>query len=115
MIQGESEMLTEALKQVCAAEENARQERLLAQQKAQESVDIVEKAGKETIAATLARAESEIAHMIRLSDQKATQEAAELASTTANRLATQRARAERRLDSAAQLIVERIVKSGGRR
>ena len=102
-------MLIEALKQVCAAEEDARQERLLAQCKAQESVDSVEKAGKETVALTLARAESEISHMIRLTDQKATREAEELASTTANRLATLRARAERRLDSVAQLIIERIV------
>ena len=102
-------MSIEALKLICSAEEDARQAMLKARQSAQESVDEIERAGRETIASTLERAESEIAHLIRVSDQKATQEALELASTTANRLATLRARAERRLDSVALIIVERIV------
>lgn len=101
-------MLIEALKQICVAEDIAQIAIRQARQEAREKVEAAERAGKEKIASTLARAESEIAHMTRLSDQKATQEAMELASATANRLATLRARAERRLDSVAQTIVERI-------
>jgi hypothetical protein len=76
--------------------------------KARESIDEAENAGKAKVASTIARAESEIAHLIRASDQKATEQAKELASKTANRQATLRARAERRLDDA-ELIIERIV------
>jgi len=94
---------------ICEAEKDAFLACCIMQQKAQETIDEAHKAGKETVSSTLKRAESEIAHLIRASDQKATKEAEELASSTANRLATMRARAERRLDSAAQLILERIV------
>jgi V/A-type H+-transporting ATPase subunit G/H len=103
-------LLLEALKAICTAEEESQQEILLAQEKADEEVGEADHAGKKAIASTIDRAESEIAHLIRTSDQKATEQAKELASKTANRKATQRARAERRLDDAASLIVERIVK-----
>jgi len=93
---------------IFAAEEDSRQARIFAQQNAQELIDEADRSGREKVASTLARAEAEIAHMTRLSDQKATQYAMELASTTANRKATLHARAERRLDSASQYIVERI-------
>ena len=92
-----------------AAEDEARTAIIIAQQQAQKKIEETKSAGEETVAATLARAESEIAHLIRVSDQKATTEAMELASTTANKEATLRARAERRFDSVAQQIVERIV------
>jgi V/A-type H+-transporting ATPase subunit G/H len=103
-------LLVEAIKAICIAEEETQQEKLLARTKADEEIGEAENAGKNAIASTIDRAESEIAHLIRMSDQKATEQAKELASKTANRQATQRARAERRLDDAAQLIVERIVK-----
>jgi V/A-type H+-transporting ATPase subunit G/H len=103
--------MLEALELIGAAEEEAHQAKLLAQQNAQKAIEEAEKAGESTVASTLARAESEIAHLMRVSDQKATQHAIELASKTANRQATLRARAERRLDTAAQLIVERIVRT----
>jgi V/A-type H+-transporting ATPase subunit G/H len=99
----------EAIKLICEAEDDAQQARELAQQKAWDLVNETERAGKDTVASTIARAETEIAHLIRVSNQKAMQQAKELASSTANREATQRARAERRLEHAAQLIVERIV------
>ena len=103
-------MSLEMIKLVCANEEESRQIIMLAQQDAQALINETERVGREKVTSTLKRAESEIAHLMKVSDQKATQEALELASTTANRLATQRARAERRLEFAAQLIVERIVK-----
>jgi len=96
---------------VCQAEEDARRAILLTERRAQVAIDEARIAGAETVEATLARADSEIACLMRASDQKATEEARELASSTANRLATMRARAERRLDSAARQIVERIVKA----
>ena len=102
-------MLLETIELICAAEEDARLTKQLAEQSAQDMTDEAVRAGMEKVASTLARAETEIAHLTRVSDQKATRDALELASTTANRLATQRARAERRLDTGAQLIVERIV------
>jgi len=99
----------EAIKSISAAEEEARQAKILAQQKALESIQETEKAGKESIASMIARAESEVAQLKRTADQQAAEQAVELASTTANRQATLRARAEGRIDKAAQLIVERIV------
>ena len=102
-------MSMEMVKLICAAEEEARQIVILAHQSAKELINEAERAGREKVASTLVRAESEIAHLKKVPDQKATQDALELASSTANRQATLRARAERRLDIAAQLIVERSV------
>ena len=102
-------MSLEAIKSISAAEDEARQAKLRAQQNAREAIEEAEKAGREAIASMKIRAESEIAHLKRAADQKAAEQAVELASTTANRQATLRARAEGRLDRAAQLIVERIV------
>lgn len=104
-------MSLEAIKIITTAEEEARQSIILAQQNAQDMIEEVQRAGNNTIEITLARAQSEIAHLMRTLDQKATEAAKDLASTTANRQATLRARAERRLDDAAALIVERIVNS----
>ena len=102
-------MPSEAIELICKTEEEAHQAKMIVQQDARRLVEDAERAGKEKIASTLARADAEIAHLIRMSDQRATQQALELASSNANRQATLRARAERRLDAAAQLIVERIV------
>jgi len=102
-------MSLEAIRIVCAAEEDARQARELAQRKAQEAIEETHRGGKESVASALARAESEIAYLVRVSDQKATKDAMELASQTANRQAAMQARAHRRLGAAAQVIYERIV------
>jgi len=101
-------MFVEAIKSICAAEEEARLSKLLAHQSAREAVEEAIKTGEDTVASTLARAESDLAHLRRLSDQKAEEYAIELASVTANRRATMRARAERLLEVAAALIVERV-------
>jgi len=97
------------LRVVCAAEDESRQAVLTAKLKAKDAVNEAHAKGKESITLTKQRAKSEIAHLLRVADQKATEQAKELASTTANKLATGRARAERRLDDAATFIVERIV------
>jgi len=97
------------LRIVCAAEEEARDCILTAGLKADALISSAHKQGEETVSATLERAKTEISHLIRASDQKATTDAQELASSTANKLATQRAKAEKRLDAAAELIAERIL------
>ena len=102
-------MPLEAIKSISAAEDEARQAKLEAQQKAREAIEAAEKSGKAAVASAVARAETETADLKHLADQKAAENAVELASTTANRQATLRARAESRLDKAAQLIIERIV------
>ena len=102
-------MSLEALKQVVDAEEDARQEKLKMQEKAQLAIDEVEAAGKKSVATTLERAESEATYFLRAADQKATDEARVLASKTANRQAMHRARAERFLEKASDFIFERIV------
>jgi len=102
-------MSLDMLSVVCAAEKESQDARKHAEQKVQDAISESKKAGEEAVASTLARAESEIAHLLRASDIKATEGARDLASTTANRVATQRARAERRLELAAQYIIERIV------
>ena len=102
-------MSMDAIKSISEAETEARQAKTRAQQAAEQIVADAEKAGKESLTSMNARAESEIATLIRKADLEAEEHAKELASTTANRQATLRARAESRLDKAAQLIIERIV------
>ncbi|MCL2151496.1 MAG: hypothetical protein FWH57_00815 [Oscillospiraceae bacterium] len=102
-------MSHEEIEAICLAEDEALQKILLATKKADEVIEAAQNEGKETIASTLLRAETEIAYFTHTIDQKAMGEAMELASTTANRQATLRARAERRIEAAASLIVERIV------
>ena len=102
-------MSLEAIKSISAAEDEARQAKLHAHEKAQEMIELAKATGKESVASMIQRAETEIAQLKRTADQQAAQQAVELASKTANRQATLRARAEGRIEKAARLIVERIV------
>jgi len=102
-------MLPDMMQAILTAENEAHQIKLLVLQKSQEALEAAEKAGEESLSATLARAASEITHLTRVTDKKAMDAAAELASSTANRTAALRARAEKRLDAVARHIVERIV------
>jgi len=104
-------MSLDMLKIVCAVEEESRAFIMLSKQNSEDAAQKAREDGEASIETTIAKANSEVAHLLRASDQKAMESAQELASSTANKLATQRARAERRLDSAAQYIVERIVNS----
>jgi len=99
----------DALKKISLAEDNARQAILYAQKKAREAIESAELAGREGIASAVSRAETMITQLKRTADRKAAESAVDLASTTANRQAAIRVRAEGRLDKAAELIVERIV------
>ena len=102
-------MLNDSIKYILAAEYEANQVKLIVLNKSKESLEKAELEGKKSVESTLARARSEIDQLKRASDRKAMEAATELASSTANRLATMRARAERRLDTVAQRIFERIV------
>lgn len=102
-------MTAEALKRIIAAEYEANQIKLIVLNRSSESVATVKAECEENVKKTLERAKSEIEQLRRATDRKAMDAAAELASSTANRLATMRARAEKRLDTVAQRIFERIV------
>ena len=103
-------MSLDAIKTISDAEDKARLAILAARRDAALAIEQVEKEGQETVSATVARAKNEIAHLMRASDAKAAEDAKELVSNTANRRAALRARAESRLDKAAEVILERIVK-----
>ena len=60
-------------------------------------------------AAKAAEAAAELAELRAKSDEKAKEDARQLASDTENRKAAMRARADARLEKAAALIVERVV------
>jgi len=102
-------MIADSIKYILAAEYEANQVKLIVLNKSKDSIELATKEGEESVAASLARAEAEIEQLRKTSDRKAMEAAAELASSTANRLATMRARADKRLDTVAQRIFERII------
>ena len=102
-------ILADSLKLILAAEYEANQVKLIVLNKSKETIEQAKADGEQSITATLARAESELEQLKKASDRKAMDAATELASSTANRLATMRARAEKRLDTVAQRIFERII------
>jgi len=102
-------LLADSLKYVLASEYEANQVKLIVLNKSKETLEQARKEGEESVAKTLERAKAELEHLRKTSDRKAMEAAAELASSTANRLATMRARAEKRMDIVAQRIFERII------
>jgi vacuolar-type H+-ATPase subunit H len=99
------------LRIICAAEKESKEYIFLVDRKSRDAIETAHNAGEESTVATNSRAKAEIEHLMRATDQKATAQAKQLAESTANKMATLRARAERKLDAAADLIVERIVNS----
>ena len=102
-------ILADSIKLILAAEYEANQVKLIVLNKSKETIEQAEAEGQKAITATLARAESELEQLRKASDRKAMDAAIELASKTENRLATMRARAEKRLDTVAERIFERII------
>jgi len=102
-------LLADSIKYILAAEYEANQVKLIVLNRSKETIEKAKTDGEKTVVSTLNRAETEIEQLKKSSDHKAMESAAELASSTANRLATMRARAEKRLDVVAQRIFERIV------
>jgi len=102
-------LLADSIKYILAAEYEANQVKLIILNKSKETIEKAKADGEMSVVQTIKRAEAEIEQLQKGSDRKATESAVELASSTANRLATMRARAEKRLDMVAQRIFERIV------
>ena len=102
-------MSLEAITTISEAEESARRLKAeaIAAAKAAEAAAAAE--GKAAIEAAARKAASELAELRAKSDEKAREDARQLASDTENKNAAMRARADARLGKAAALIVERVV------
>lgn len=104
-------MSLEAIKSITAAEEQSHQSLIDAQITAKKAIADAEKAGLAAIAEARSRAEDEVSALMKAAETRAGQSAEELRQSTSNKCAAMRARAEGRLDSAASLIVRRVVES----
>lgn len=103
-------MSLEAMDAIALAEEKARQIRAAAAQEAKKALLEAEQASKIALAAAEAKADGEIRDLMRRADEKAREDAQVLASNTRNRRAAMKARAERKMEDAVALVMERIVK-----
>lgn len=103
-------MSLEAMDAIALAEEKARQIKLSAAQDAKKSIQQAQDAAKIAIAAAEGKADAEVKELKRKADEKATEDAQVLASTTRNRRAAMKARADKKFDEAVSMVVERIVK-----
>ncbi|MCM1149154.1 MAG: hypothetical protein NC319_03565 [Butyricicoccus sp.] len=104
-------MSHEAIAAITGTEEKVRQMKADALAEAKRSVAQAQALGEEAIASAIKKADAEIAELMKKAEEKATADASELAQSNENRKAAMRARADVRLDKAAELIVERIVNS----
>lgn len=102
-------MSLEALDTIALAEEKARQIRAAAGTEAKRSLREAEDAAEAMLTEAEGRADAEIRELRRKADEKAKEDAALLAANTRNREAAMRARAERKMEQVADMIVERIV------
>lgn len=103
-------MSFDAIASIAQAEDAAKVAVSYAEAQAKQMAADAEAAGKASIEAAVAKAESEIAELKRRTEQKAQGDAEKLSGTIENRKAVLRAAAEAKLEAAAALVVERIVK-----
>ena len=104
-------MSLEAITAITEAEERARQKKADAAADAKRKIAQAISDGEAAVEAAAGKADAEIAGRMRTAEEKAKADASELAGSNENKKASMRARAESRLDKAAELIVERIVNS----
>ena len=104
-------MSTDVITSITEAEEASRAAISQARQNARKMIADAETEGTAIIGRSVSRAQEEVRALFDAADKKAAENAAELDGTIANRCAALRAHAEARLDKAAALILERIVKS----
>ena len=104
-------MYVDVIKSITDAEEAARQDKQNALTAVKNKIAETEKKGQETLAESSARAEAENKKRMQASDKKAVENAKKLESETSGLRAVIQSEAERRLDEAACVIVERIVNS----
>jgi V/A-type H+-transporting ATPase subunit G/H len=100
-----------AILTISEAEENAKKIKAEADAQAKERLAAAEKAGLAAVDAAVEKAAAELKELQSKADDKARAEAESLSATTENKKASLRARAEDRIDKAAELVVERIVNS----
>ena len=104
-------MSLEAITAITEAEERARQKKADAAADAKRKIAQAISDGEAAVEAAAGKADAEIAERMRKAEEKAKADASELAGSNENKKASMHARAESRLDKAAELIVERIVNS----
>ena len=103
-------MSFEAINSVVQAENEAKAAVAAAEAKARQMVADAQAAGKAAVEAAADKADSALGELRRKADAEAMSRAEALQRDTENKKAALRARAEARLDRAAALVVERIVK-----
>lgn len=102
-------MSFEAITSITEAEAEARYTVSSAQTRAKQMLEDAQSAGELAVEAACAKAENELAELNRQAGEKAKTGAAGLAGELETKKAAMRARAERNMDKAAGLVVERIV------
>ena len=102
-------MSFEAITAISEAEENAKRMKAEALAAAKAAEAAAQAEGRAAVEAAEKKAAAELAELRSKSDEKAKEDARQLASDTENRKAAMRARADARLEKAAALIVERVV------
>ena len=104
-------MSFEAIADVTRAEAAAKNTIADAEAKAKQMLLDAENAGKASVEAACARAETELTELRAKAKEKAVSDAAELQKQLESKKTALRGTAEKRLDKAATLVVERIVNS----
>ena len=102
-------MSLEAIAAITGTEEKVRQMKAEAAAEAKRSIAQAQASGEEAIASAIKKADAEIAELMKKAEEKAKADASGLAQSSENKKAAMRAKADARLDKAAELIVERIV------
>ena len=102
-------MSFEAITTISEAEESAKRMKAEALSAAKAAQAAAQAEGRTALAEAEKKAAAELAELRSKSDEKAKEDARQLASDTENRKAAMRARADARLEKAAALIVERVV------
>ena len=104
-------MYVETIVAISETEEKARRMKAEAALDAKRSIAEAKMRGEAMVEEAIKRAEAELAEMSKESDEAAMAAARDLAHSGDNKKAVMRARAEKRMDDAVALIVERIVKA----
>jgi len=104
-------MSFEAISDITQAEADAKAMVSAAETKARQMIVNAEAEGKAAIDAARAKADSELLELRKQADEKAKVNAQELSDDLENKKAALRAKAETRMEKAANLVVERIVNS----
>ena len=103
-------MAFDAITMISQAEETARKERAQALSDARAAEAAAEEAGKKAVEEASARARKEIHEKLTEMEAAAAAAADQLTGETEKQIAAMRSGAEQKLDAAAELIAERIVK-----